>query len=170
MNEKKRIEQGTAEGFLKLFNGNAGTDFKIVELGDAPDVKCQDSNGNQLNLEITLTEDRPGDIQAILGRSDHLSVEALKQHNKRVAEGREKPRFSSLSGNVLDQVVERIKGKLLMSYGPSSALVVRDTSGVDWEWECVIGEIANRLQNERNPFDRGIWILNIDKTKLYQVN
>ncbi len=169
MNEKKRIEHSTAEGFLKLFNGNTGSDFKIEELGDAPDVKCQDSNGNQLNLEITLTEDRPRDIQAIIGRSNHLSAEALMEHNKNVAEGKEKPRSSSLSGNALDQVVERIKSKLLMTYGPSTALVVRDTSRVDWEWELVIKEIADRFKNERNPFDWGIWILNNDKTKLYQV-
>lgn len=169
MNEKKRIEHGTAVGFLKLFNGKTGSNFKITELGDAPDVKCQDSKGNQLNLEITLTEDRPRDIQAIMGRSNHLSVEALKEHNKNVAAGKEKPRLSSLSGNALDHVVGRIKSKLMMSYGPSTALVVRDTSGVDWDWELVIKGIADRLKNERNPFDCGIWILNIDKTKLYQV-
>jgi len=47
------------------------TTYKIVDHSDAPDIRCVDSDGNKLNLEITMTEDQPGDIQALLGRSDH---------------------------------------------------------------------------------------------------
>lgn len=83
MDEKKAIEKATAEGFLKLFNGHFRTDFAIVELGDAPDVRCRDSRSNELNLEITLTEDRARDIQAALGRSNHKSIEALMLHNEK---------------------------------------------------------------------------------------
>jgi hypothetical protein len=169
VNEKQKIEQATAEGYLKLFNHHFGTDFGIVELGDAPDVRCQGSKGQELNLEISLTEDRPRDIQAALGRSNHRSAEALAEHNKRVAEGKEKPQFSSLSGNAVDQVIRRINEKLLKSYGPNTPLVVRDTSGADWDWDLVIEELRQNMNLQRNPFDRGIWILNFAKTKLYQI-
>lgn len=169
MNEKQRIERATAEGFLLIFNRHFGTDYRIVELGDAPDVRCQSSKGDELNLEITMTEDRPRDIQASLGRSNHRSVEALAEHNKRVAEGKEKPQFSSLSGNVLTQAADRINEKLIKSYGQNTALVVRDTSGVDWDWDFVMEELKEKTKSERNPFDKGVWILNRAKTKLYQV-
>lgn len=169
MDEKKKIEHETARGFLKLYNARFGTDFEIVELQDAPDVKCRDSKGNQLNLEITLTQDRPRDIQALLGRSSHRGVEALRARNKTVAEGKEEAQFSSLSDNVLDQVVKRINEKLSKRYGPNTALVVRDTSGVDWDWDDAIGEVANKLDLKRTQFDKGIWIVNVSKTKLYRV-
>jgi len=101
MNEKQKIEQASAEGFIELFNQQFGTDYQIVELGDAPDVRCQDSKGTKLNLEITLTEDRDLDIKAILGKSSHRSTKALAEHNKRVTQGKEKPQSSCLSGKVL---------------------------------------------------------------------
>jgi len=169
VSEKKQIEQSTAEGFLKLFNARFGSDLKIVNLGDAPDVRCQDSRGDELNLEITLTEDHPRDIKAVLGRSSHLGVEARREHNKKVAEGKAEPRFSLLLDNVLDQALERIKRKLLNSYGPNTALVVRDVSGVDWEWDLAIDEVVEKLELKRNPFDKGIWVINWSMTKLYPV-
>jgi len=169
MNEKQRIEQASAEGFLVLFNQHFGTDFQIVKLGDAPDVHCQNSKGAELNLEITLTEDRPRDIQTSLGRSSHRSSEALAEHNKRVSEGKENPQFSCLSGNVLTQMANRINKKLVNSYGQNTALVVRDTSGVDWDWNIVIEELKEMTKSVRGHFDKGIWILNHTKTKLYQV-
>lgn len=152
-----------------LFNQHFGTDYQIVKLGDASDVCCQDSKGKKLNLEITLTEDRPRDIQASLGRSRHRSAEALAEHNKRVSEGKEKPQSSCLSGNVLTQIADRINKKLVNSYGQNTALVVRDTSGVDWNWDIVIEELKEMTKSERGHFDKGIWILNYTKTKLYQI-
>lgn len=169
MSEKEKIEKATAEGFLDLFNGHYNATYSIIELGDAPDIKCIDSNGDELNIEITLTEDSKRDIQASMGRSDHRSVAALEEHNAKVAEGINNPQFGSLSGNVLDQVVSTINKKLIKRYGLNTALVVRDTSGADWEWEHVIEDIKNNLDLSSNPFDRGIWILNLAKTKLYQV-
>lgn len=169
MNEKQKIEQASAEGFLVLFNQRFGTDYQIVELGDAPDVCCQDSKGAELNLEITLTEDRPRDIQSSLGRSSHRSIEALVEHNIRVSEGKEKPQSSCLSGKVLTQMAGRINEKLVNSYGRNTALVVRDTSGVDWDWDFVIEELKEMTKSKRGQFDKGIWILNHTKTKLYQV-
>lgn len=169
MNEKQRIEQASAEGFLLLYNRRYCADYRIVELGDAPDVRCQSSSGEELNLEITLTEDRPRDIQASLGRSNHKSVEALAEHNKKVAEGKEKPQFSSLSENVLAQAADRINEKLVKSYGPNTALVVRDTSVLDWDWDSAIEELKGKTKSKKSPFTKGIWILNYAKTQLYQV-
>jgi len=160
MNEKERIEMATAEAFLKLYNDYYGTDFRIIKLGDSPDVQCRASNGCHLNLEITQTEDCSRDIQGALGRSDHRNIENL---------GLEQPQSSSLSGNVLEHAAEQINKKLLKRYGHDTALVVRDSSGVDWEWDEVIDELKERLTLKQNPFDRGIWILNRYKTKFYQI-
>jgi hypothetical protein len=56
-----------------------------------------------------------------------------------------------------------------MRYGASTALVVRDTSGVEWNWGLVVNELKMKLDLAQNPFDKGIWILNRSKTKLYQI-
>lgn len=76
---------------------------------------------------------------------------------------------SSLRGNVLEQAAERISEKLLMRYGASTALVVRDTSAVEWDWSLVVNELKTKLDLAQNPYDKGIWILNRPKTKLYQI-
>lgn len=169
MSEKQAIERATAEGFLVLYNQLQGTDFRIVEISDAPDVRCVDSLGNPLNLEITTTEDRPGDIKAILGRSNGRTLEALRAHLERVARGEEQPQFSSLSDEVSDQLVERVQSKMMNDYGLNAALVVRDTSGVDWDWDDVIPAICSRLDLKRNPFSRGIWVLSRVKDRLFQI-
>ena len=169
MNEKQKIEQASAEGFLELFNQRFGTDYQIIELGDAPDVRCKDSKGAELNLEVTLTEDRPRDIQVTLGRSNHRSIEALAEHNLKVSKGKEKPQSSCLSGKVLTQMAGRIIKKLENSYGQNTALIVRDTSGVDWDWDVVIEELKEMTKSGNDRFDKGIWIMNRMKTKLYQV-
>lgn len=169
MSEKQAIEKATAEGFLVLYNQLQGTDFRIVEMSDAPDVCCVDSHGKALNLEITATEDRPGDIKAILGRSNSRSIEALRAHNERVAQGKEQPQFSSLSDEVSDQLVGRLRSKMMNDYGLSAALVVRDTSGVDWDWDDVIPVIRSQLDFTKNPFSQGIWVLSRAKNRLFQI-
>ena len=62
-------------------------------------------------------------------------------------------------------VVKRIEKKLSKRYGPNTALVVRDTSGVDWDWDLVGDAIKDRLKSVQNPFDTGIWILSSAKNK-----
>jgi hypothetical protein len=169
MNEKQAIEKGTAEGFLVLYNQQFRTDFKIVEIADAPDIRCADSHGTTLNLEITTTEDRQGDIKALLGRSNSRSLEALRAHNERVARGEERPQFSSLSDEVSNALVDRLENKLKNDYGRNAALVVRDSSGVDWDWDLVIPAIRSRLNLARNPFSHGIWVLSRVKDRLFQI-
>ncbi|MBC2732038.1 hypothetical protein [Thiobacillus sp.] len=169
MSEKQAIEKATAEGFLVLYNQLQGTDFRIMEMSDAPDVRCKDSLGNALNLEITITEDHPGDIKAVLGRSNSRSLEALRAHMERVARGEEQPQFSSLSDEVSDQLVGRFQNKMMNDYGSNAALVVRDTSGVDWDWDDVIPTIRSRLDLTKNPFSQGIWVLSRAKDRLFQI-
>jgi hypothetical protein len=169
MSEKHAIERGTAEGFLFLYNQQFATDFRIVKMADAPDARCADSHGNILNLEITTTEDRPGDIKALLGRSNSRSLEALRAHVERVDRGEEFPQFSCLTDRVSDRLVERLKGKLKNDYGPDTALVVRDSSGVDWDWDVVIPAILSRLDLTKNPFSRGIWLLSRVKDRLFRI-
>lgn len=169
VSEKQAIEKATAEGFIALYNQLHNKAFRIVELADAPDVRCMGSNGQILNLEITTTENRPGDIKALLGRSDNRSIEALRNHVDRVARGEEKPQFNSQSGNVSDNLVARLRSKMLSDYGSNAALVIRDTSGVDWDWHDVIPDIRIRLDLTKNPFKQGIWILSRVKDRLFQI-
>lgn len=171
MDEKVAIEHATAAGFLRLYNRETGSTYAIKSLRDAPDVKCQDDNGNPLNLEITLTEDRPGDIPSALGRSDQRSAQALREHLQRVREGKASPldRTSSLSGNVSSAIASRIRSKLEKRYGANAALVIRDASGVDWDWDFVISDLQKELTEISNPFDKGVWILNRSKDRLFRV-
>lgn len=169
MNETQAIEKATAEGFLALYNQLKGTDFQIVEMSDAPDVRCVDPLGKPLNLEITTTEDRRGDIKALLRGSNDRSLEALRAHMERVERGEERLQFSSLSAEVTDQLVERLQRKLMIDYGSNVALVVRDTSGVDWDWDDVIPAIRSRLNLAKNSYSQGIWVLSRAKDRLFQI-
>ncbi len=171
MKEKEAIEKATADAFIELYNSEMGTSFSIIEYSDAPDIRCQDSEGNKFNFEITLTEDRPKDIQANLGRSDHRSLEALKKHLKDVNAGKADPldRVSCLQGNVTAMIVSRIQLKFKKDYGKNAALVIRDVSPVGWDWDMVIDKIKSCLNLERNPFDKGIWIITYRKDKIYRI-
>jgi hypothetical protein len=145
---------------LRLFNQEFGANYEIVELGGTPpDVKCQDLDGRALNLEITRTGDRSRDIQAATGRSEHRNVEHFGPSSPGI----------QLRGNVLEQAAERISKKLLMRYGASTALAVRDTSSVEWDWSLVVDELKTRLDLAQNPYAKGIWILGRTKTELYQL-
>jgi hypothetical protein len=69
LTEKQKIEKATAEIILRLLNKRLGTEYQIIERGDFPDIRCKDiKSGLYLNLEITLFEDREGDIRYKLGR------------------------------------------------------------------------------------------------------
>ncbi len=171
MTEKEAIEKATADAFIELYNSEMGTSYSIVEYSDSPDIRCKDKDGNQFNFEITLTEDRPKDIQAALGRSDHRSVKSLKKHLAEVKAGRANPleRASCLQGNVTDMIVSRIQPKLNKDYGPNVALVIRDSSPLDWAWDVVTDQIADMLNLKRNPFDKGIWLISYSKDRIFRL-
>ncbi|MEW6388210.1 MAG: hypothetical protein AB1491_11905 [Thermodesulfobacteriota bacterium] len=172
LSEKEKIEKATAEAFIKLYNEMMGTSFRIIEHSDAPDFQCSDSQNNELKLEITLTEDLPKDIAALCGRSNHRSIEALKDHMAKVKEGKAHPleRVSSFPGNVTETLVHRIRKKLNKDYGRNTALVIRDTSPLDWDWSMVIDSVKQSLDLSRNPFDKGIWIVSYDKDRIFLLN
>jgi len=172
LNEKEAIERATADAFIKLYNSEMGTSFSIVEYSDAPDIRCKDPEGNPLNFEITLTEDRPRDIQAALGRSDHKNLEALKKHLKDVEEGKASifDSVSRLKDNVTDMILSRIQKKLAKDYGSNTALVIRDVSGVGWNWDLVTNKIVDLLDSKRNPYDKGIWIISHSKDRIFRIS
>ena len=171
MSKKEDIEKATADAFIELYNREMGTYFSIVEYSDAPDIRCKDREGNTLNLEITLTEDRPKEIKASLGRSNHRSIQALKEHLADVRARKASPleRVSCLQGNVTDMIVCRILRKLQKNYGSNVALVIRDSSPVCWDWDLVVGQVSNKLCLHRNPFDKGIWIISFCKDKIFRL-
>jgi hypothetical protein len=170
LNEKKDIERATA-GFIRVYNEKMRTTYRIIEDSDSPDIHCVDSDGNKLNLEITMTEDWPGDIKALLGRSDHRSIEALKAHRANVEAGKASSLelVSCLQGNLIAMLVSRIQAKLNNDYGKNVALVVRDTCPADPDWDLVVEDIKAQLDLSRNPFDKGIWILSYAKDRLFRV-
>ncbi len=171
MNEKEAIERATAEAFIDLYNSKMGTSYAINEHSDAPDVGCRDANGNSLNLEITLTEDNPGDIQALLGRSDHKSLDALKKHNEAVKQGKVSALdgMSCLQGNVTSMIAQRIRSKLTKDYGPNTALVIRDSSAVGWDWDLVVDQIRGVVNLAKNPYDQSIWIISYSKDRIFRL-
>ncbi len=171
MNEKEAIEKETADAFVKLYNAEMGKSFSIVKHSDNPDFRCIDSEGNTFNFEATLTEDQPEDIKAALGRSDHRSIEAAKKHRADVKAGKANPleRVSCLQGNVVQMIVSRIQPKLKKDYGSNVALVIRDASPLDWDWDMVIDQIKSQLSLDRNPYDKGIWIITLRKDTIYRV-
>lgn len=164
MSEKQQIERSTADAFVTLYNKEKHASFRIVALGDTPDARCADNVGARLNLEITLTEDRPCDIQALLGRSSARDVDTLKSE---LESGRGEG--SSLSDDVLTVLIDRISAKFDKWYGPDTALVVRDTSGVDWDWDLVVTKLRKRLGEIANPFDRGVWLVNRSKDRFFRL-
>ncbi len=169
MTEKEAIEKATADAFIELYNREMGTSFFIVGYSDAPDIRCKDPQGNIFNFEITLTEDRPKDIQSALGRSNHRSKEALKKHLADVRAGKANvfDWVSCLQGNVTDMLVEKIRPKLHKDYGQNIALVVRDSSGLPWNWDLI--DIKNTLNFRRNPFDKGIWLIPLRKDRIFRL-
>jgi len=171
LDEKKAIERETADAFLRLYNSQEASSYDIVEHSDAPDFICRDKGGRELRLEITLTEDRPGDIQGALGRSDAGSLEAMKAHVIAVKAGKASPfEWSSCAmGNVFLMAVNRIQQKLNKDYGPHAALVVRDTSDIPWSWDPIVREIAKSLDMKHNPFDEGIWIISFAKNAIFRI-
>jgi len=72
-------------------------------------------------------------------------------------------------GNVLDQAVERIEKKLIKRYGPQTALVIRNSSPLPWNWYNVKDQMISRFNLSTNPFDKGIWILDYDRTNLFEM-
>jgi hypothetical protein len=163
MNEKQLIEKATAEGFLLLYNHAFKADFRIDAIaadGEVPDVRCSDPSGNFLNLEITMTEDRDRDIAAQLGRSKHRDFANFGPSQE----------ASGLSGNVFDQIVKRILDKTAKDYGREVALVIRDASGADWDWDMMGGAFAARLRGCRSPFEKGIWIINRSKDRMFRID
>jgi hypothetical protein len=148
MSETQAIERATADAFIILYNSEHGTDYAPVEYSDAPDVRCADSKENVLNLEITLTEDRPGDIKARLGRSDGCGLETLKAHLEKVKAGLADPleRVSCLNTNVSSILIQRIRAKMNKRYGSDTALIVRGTSRVDWDWDLAADDSRQGLR------------------------
>ena len=135
MNEKQQNERATVDAFITLYNELHGTSYSVREYGDAPDAVSESDSGDVLNIEVCITEDRPGDIPWALGK-------VLSRPSKsRIG--------SCLSGNVLVQLAKRLKKKSLMRYGGRCALVIRDSSGVDWDWEELKTQVKEYLEKAK---------------------
>lgn len=159
--QNQKIEHATAAGFLQLYNQEKGTDFEIshhLSLDNkTPDFKCRNSSNQVLFLEVTLTQDRPDDIPALLGRKQHLSVEYSRT---RPARSINEAKYS---------LIETIRKKSFKNYGENTYLLIRDTSPVDWSWEYEIADIEKEIKDIPLFFNKDIWMLNFFKTKIYKI-
>lgn len=155
MNEKEKIEKATVDAFVKLFNEREKEDYIVEKYSDAPDGSCKNSSGQIIQIEVTLTEDRPGDLPWTLGR--------LKERPGKSRLG------SCLGGNVLNQLMKRLDDKIQKRYGERTALVVRDSSGVDWDWEYIADDVQRLIEDKGSPYDMGIWVVNRTKTRLHRL-
>ena len=167
--ETQAIERSTAEAFLHHYNAQERADYRVGGIagpGQSPDVQCVNSAGAHLWLEITTTEDNPGDTKALLGRSNHKSRDALRGILRDTKKGEEKLRINRLSGNVANVLIGRLRRKFRKRYGSPVALVVRETSGVPWDWDTVLPLLRDTFSGTSIPFDRGVWILSRDKNRL----
>lgn len=156
MNEKKRIEKITAELFLELYNPRFGTAFEIEKLGETPDVNCIDSkNGDLLELEISLLENLSGEVQHILGRGPKPTSPTTGTT------------VVSFFNDTADKLRSSLKKKLLSSYDPNTALVLRQVS-IIWEpkdWELVADVFRKEvLSGKEVNFGSGVWIICTDNT------
>ena len=161
MNEKKAVERETAIAFLELYNDKFGTSYRIDKCSDAPDVLCKDKTGGELKLEITLTEDREGDIHAILGRSNSRDISVM------IEKGLEHSVLQKK--DVIAILIRRIQSKLDKDYGENVALLVRDTSGVPWDWTSDADNLKESLDLSKNNYDKGIWIITRDKKRIFRI-
>jgi len=66
---------------------------------------------------------------------------------------------SALSGNVMEHAYNRILVKMYKDYGTNVALVIRDVSRLEWDWNTCLSELTTKLKGISNPFDKGVWIL-----------
>ena len=71
----------------------------------------------------------------------------------------------------MDYAYRRIIGKVSKNYGANVALVVRDVSPLEWDWNICIPELAKKLKDVSNPFDKGIWILtsSSNQNKIFRI-
>lgn len=142
--EKEQIERSTAEYFLPLYNKEKGTHFAINELSDNPDIRCKDSQtGEVLNLEITLLEDRPGEIKYTLGRGERTGVKCFNTHT-------------------CSQFKNRIYPKAAKDYGPNVALVLRQVN-IIWsinDWEMYREDFEAEMPAKcEDIYSKGIWVM-----------
>ena len=175
MSEKEEIEQSTAKHFLELYNKEYQTEYYIVEHSDSPDILCKDKEENIFNIEITMTQDKDKDIQALLGRSNHKSVEVLKEKMRKYKNGEisfEEIRGTSFSDNSIPMLLEAIRKKSSKDYGNNVALVIRDTSPLGWDYTIHLNDIREQIQAifTKKVFDKGIWLINLNLNKIYQLD
>lgn len=159
--EKRPIELALGRSFLIEYNRVHKTTYQVVCPADAPDIRCADSTGDELNIEITRSDDREGDIQAALGRSESRSVDIAKAPLEKGRQGRANV-FSMVSNfetDVVPRVAECIRKKLYKDYGTNVALVVYHKTGCHWDWDRAVCQLRERIDLSANPYDKGIWIL-----------
>lgn len=175
---KEDVERGAAEMFLPFYNAKTGRAYRIVSqrAPAKPDVRCEDASGAVLNLEVTMLQDkgydkrlgRKGDAAVYMGRSNERDWRVKLAELERVKRG-ETPILDTVTSGVeiLHNALERLRDKVQkQGYGTGVALLLLSTSGIDWDWDRLLGQVRQELPTllselnlTRHPFDKGIWIV-----------
>ena len=156
LSQKQQIEKATAEIFLPIYNKMHGTNFGIVELGDTPDVTCQDpDSGAMLYLEIGLMEDLKGEIAEELRRG------------KQTAPSEYLMPVRSLYDDAVPNCRKVIEKKMQSAYGKETALVLRQVSPIwgPYDWRILANKyFSDLLPGSEAKFGAGIWVICTDNT------
>lgn len=154
--EKQKIELATAKKFLQLYNKDYGTAFEVIKSGDAPDVLCRDPDTRkELELEITLLEDLPGEIKHMLGRGRQPTSPTTGTGVR------------SFYDDVAPQLERALENKLLSTYGPRTALVIRQVAPI-WgppEWRTIVEQVRKDVfRGREHNFGAGMWLICVDSS------
>ena len=155
MNENEKIERGTAEKFLQLYNQQMATSYTIVCHSDNPDFQCKDNaTGEQMGLEVTNLEDVSGDLKYILGRGQGQGVRCFNE-------------------DTLERFRQRVAEKCRKDYGPNVALVLRQVAPLwsDVDWEMYREDFQVLIPAEcKKIYSKGIWVLTWKETPIRSEN
>ncbi len=155
--KKRKIEMCTGRAFLEMYNKYKEENYLIAKHTDCPDLYCTNMKKEILNIEITLTQD------------DEKCIDCLLNHKK---VPKETNKVYRLDVGIKNNLVNRIRDKIdkTKHYKDDNlALVVRDTSRLDWDWQLsgIYGDLSQ--VSALKYFNRGIWLINNDKNMLFEL-
>lgn len=149
--EKQRIEMATVMYYLNYLNRLRGSDYSVQHHGDAPDFRIANSAGDRMDVEVTLSDDRDGDIAVLLGRKECRTPGPVLGGAQ----------VDCSTGVPLGRLVEIVKAKSIKRYGDRCALVIRQASPVGWDLEHLAAGAREVLKNTRQPYTEGVWLISL---------
>ena len=148
----KKIEEDVALRFLKIYNTRNGCAFEIIQIGEAPDIYCEDKkSGEKLYLEISTHENLEGDIRK----------EFERLRGERYTLGNSLGQRGNIE-NILKNLRILLEKKLQASYSNSPTALVIGRVITIWscrEWQIFAVKMAQEVfQGKEQNYPKGVWI------------